>query len=348
MAPSLAPKTFPSAVFAALDPAAYLHAHLTQSPPTRPDARPPRAARQAAVSAAPLSHSHGSALARCGGTAAATGVRGEILLASPSDAAAEQRRRQGDDDEQRRLSLLVPNVEFATGCSPQWLPGSGAPPARAQQVAWRVRELLLALRVVEPAQLRITRRRRRVDAAEDDEDEDMDKSDEEKEEVVAYWTLYIDTYVLSLDGPALDTVWLSVLAALRATRLPRAYWDGDLQTVLCDPDPSAARPLRVDGAPIAATCRVFDPARHKGLVAGKEERPTWVLADPSQLEEDLCDEEVLVVVDCADVKARGARIRWIEKAGGGAVQGKEMRDVVRLAVERWRAWSAAVDEAVGR
>ena len=40
------------------------------------------------------------------------------------------------------------------------------------------------------------------------------------------------------------------------------------------------------------------------------------------------------------------RIRWIEKGGGGAVQGKEMRDVVRLAVERWRAWSAVVDEAV--
>ena len=274
-------------------------------------------------------------------------MRGELLLLSPSDGAPPPPDARDDDgEEQRRLNLIVPNVEFATGCSPAWLPGAGAPPARAQQVAWRVRELLLALRVVAPEQLRVMRRRRRTEDVE--EDEDMDADGEEEEEVAAYWTLYIDTYVLSLDGTPFDTVWLSVLAALRAARLPRAYWDDELQTILCDSDPAAARRLEVNGAPIAATCRVFDPARHKGLVKREEDRKRWVLADPSQVEEDLCDEEALVVVDCAEAATKGPRIRWIEKAGGGAVQGREMRDVVKLAVERWREWSAVVDGAVGR
>jgi exosome complex component RRP43 len=177
---------------------------------------------------------------------------------------------------------------------------------------------------------------------------EKDGQEAEVEEVAAYWTLYIDTYVLSLDGNGFDTIWLSVLAALRATRLPRAYWDDELQTVLCDPSPAAAQPLRINGTPIAATVRVFDPAQHKGLVKGGETGKKWVLVDPSQLEEDLCDEEVLAVVDCSEVKTRGPRIRWLEKAGGGAVQGKEMRDVVKLAVERWREWSKLVDEAVER
>jgi exosome complex component RRP43 len=120
--------------------------------------------------------------------------------------------------------------------------------------------------------------------------------------------------------------------------------------VLCDPDPAAARPLAVNGAPVAATCRVFDPARHKGLVvAGKKDadRRTWTLADPAQAEEELCDEEVLVVVDCAAAE-RGPRIRWLEKSGGGAVGGRDMPGVIGLAVERWREWSAVVDGAVGQ
>jgi exosome complex component RRP43 len=208
--------------------------------------------------------------------------------------------------------------------------------------------MLLAMRVVAPGQLRITRKRRVNYDHEGDEGMDAEEDDEEEVVVAARWTLYIDTYVLSLDGTPFDTIWLSVLAALRATRLPRAYWDDEAQAILCDPDPAAARPLEVNGAPVAATCRVFDPARHKGLVGAAGERRTWVLADPAQAEEDLCDEEVLVVVDCEEAAERGPRIRWLEKAGGGAVGGREMRDVVRLAVERWREWSAAVDGAVGR
>ncbi|KAK4987007.1 hypothetical protein LTR28_001918, partial [Elasticomyces elasticus] len=43
----------------------------------------------------------------------------------------------------------------------------------------------------------------------------------------AYWTLYIDLLFISLDGNPFDVAWAAVLAALKDTRLPRAWWDPD-------------------------------------------------------------------------------------------------------------------------
>ncbi|KAI5283752.1 Tubulin alpha chain-like 3, partial [Ascosphaera acerosa] len=110
-------------------------------------------------------------------------------------------------------------------------------------------------------------------AAEDGEDglaeeqpEDADGDDDAMEaddvgglgEMKAFWALYIDVLMLSASGNAADIAWLAVLAALRDTRLPRAWWDADRETVLCSDKVGEATRLRLRGCPIASSFAVFE------------------------------------------------------------------------------------------
>ncbi len=117
---------FSRETFAKLTPAPFLHAHLQQPEPIRPNGRSLDAFSTPTIHTGSLSHSNGSAVVRLGDTAVVCGVRAEILLASdiphpPGDDISE-------DDLVERLGLLVPNVELSTGCSPDHLPGS--PPSK--------------------------------------------------------------------------------------------------------------------------------------------------------------------------------------------------------------------------
>ncbi|KLJ10982.1 hypothetical protein EMPG_13727 [Blastomyces silverae] len=49
-----------------------------------------------------------------------------------------------------------------------------------------------------------------------------------------------------------------MVAALRDTRLPKAWWDMDSEMVLCSDDVGEARPLRLRGLPIASSFGVFE------------------------------------------------------------------------------------------
>ena len=272
-----------------------------------------------------------------------------------------------DAEELAQLNLLVPNVELSTGCSPSYLPG--APPStEAQSLSHRVLTLLHTSQLPSMDNHRIWYHpspsetdstappteamhsdptSMSLDVPNEPPSEGAE-ADTPQPEVKAYWTLHITLLVLSLSGPPFPTLWGALLAALRNTRLPQAWWDADAQSVLCSPLISDAQPLRLNRQPIAANFGVFSIEKDgTGLVSsihgqdqGKQTKK-WILADPDGFEESCCEEEVTVVVRAG--QKRGMEIVKIEKAGGGAIGRKEMREVVALAEKRWTEWKTVLE-----
>ncbi|KAL8626523.1 hypothetical protein Q9189_007781 [Teloschistes chrysophthalmus] len=279
-----------------------------------------------------------------------------------------KRARAEDAEEMAHLDLLVPNVELSTGCSPSYLPG--APPSEeAQSLSHRVLTLLHTSQLLSMDDLRIWYHpsssdptpssnlppeapsieptSMSLDVPNEPPSEDAEENTTQAE-VKAYWTLHITLLVLSLSGPPFPTLWIALLAALRNTRLPKATWDADNQSVLCSPLTSDAQTLAMNGLPIAATYGVFDSEKDgAGLVSsvqdigsGKQRR-RWILADPDGFEESCCDEEVTVVVREAE---RGRmEVVKIEKEGGGVVGKEEMKELVAETGERWREWRELIE-----
>lgn len=336
--------TFPAQTFAKLSPAPFLLAHLDPDTPTRSPIRPNGRAtsqfRPATAHTGSLTHASGSAVVRVGDTAAVCGVRAEILLASDVPGYGVGTTPAGtiasaitDDTEVAELGLLVPNIELATGCSPAHLPGN-APSMLAQSLSERVLALLHVSGLVGAEELRIWHR---PASAEDGEGGADEEAEAEAPEVKAFWCLYIDILFISLDGNPFDAAWAAVVAALRDTRLPFAWWDRDREMVLCDDAVSRSRKLRLRGGPVASTFCVFEP-RERGV--GKQgERRAWMLADPDTFEEGLCRESLTVVVDCTDGVSKILRI---EKNGGGVIGLREMKEAVALAGTRWREWQKVI------
>lgn len=349
--------TFTPQTFSKLSPHPFLLANLqppTDAPsakPTRTNGRAPHQARPIHINASSLSHAHGSAMVRVGDTSVICGVRGEILPVSAVPQWREPRSRAeleilGDEEragaereegarELRDYDLLVPNIELATGCAPQFLPGV-PPTTLAQTLSTRVYSLLHSADLLDAEDLRIWHTPPRLD---DDDDEKMEgdvgEADDAvlKPEIKAYWTLYIDVLFISFDGNPFDAAWVAILAALRDTKLPKAWWDADREMVLCSR--SEARPLRVSGLPIACTAAVLKEKETETAGQGK----SWALVDPDRLEEGLCEESITVVVD----KSGGdARIRGISKSGGRVLGPKEIREMLQIAEGRWAEFRTAL------
>jgi len=156
--------------------------------------------------------------------------------------------------------------------------------------------------------------------------------DPNTEEIKAYWVLYIDVVVISLDGNVLDVAWASILAALRSTRLPQAYWDQDTEGVVCYPEVSRYKPLDIRGLAFIASFAVIDLGAEKG---GKV-----ILSDPDEFEEGVCEQRVMV---CA---LEGGKVGWIEK-GGGVGQVAEVVECVRRATEKFKVWEQLFAEVLG-
>ncbi|KAI9786436.1 MAG: hypothetical protein M1839_006896 [Geoglossum umbratile] len=330
--------SFPRATFAKLSPHPFLLAHLQpgtpETPAQRPNGRQPSQFRAPKKHTGSLTHASGSAVVRVGDTAAVCGVRAEILLASNVGSSGSI----GDDDnEVRALGLLVPNVELSTGCSPAHLPGQPPSPL-AQTLATRLQTLLYTANLISAKELRIAYTPPAVD------DDGEGPPEPPKEEIKAWWVLYIDILFISLDGNPFDAAWSSILAALTDTKLPRAYWDPDRTCILCDDAIASAKMLRIEKLPIASTFAIYSTQRKewgKGSGKGKENDNglrKWILADPDAFEEGLCRESVTVVVDCPGVGPRAPVIVTLEKQGGAAVGIAEMRQVVKMATERWAIW----------
>lgn len=343
--------TFPRATFAKLSPHPFLLANLNPTsadiPPTRTNGRLPHQARPPQVNTSSLSHAHGSAVVRAGDTTVICGVRGEILPVAniPQFRASDNNGSNSTPDtlggagaksrELRDYDLLVPNVELATGCAPQFLPGA-PPSAAAQTLATRVYELLHSCGVLAPEDLRIWYT---PPTAEEGGDARMAGEDDEgrrRPEIVAYWTLYVDLLFVSFDGNAFDAAWAAVLAALRDTRLPRAWWDAEREAVVCSPTERKA--LGVSGLPIACSAAVFLEKEH-GPSAPGEGGKHWVLMDPDRLEEGLCQERITMVVDRSSGETK---VRGISKAGGTVLGPGFMRDFVHQAERRWDEFQKAM------
>ncbi|KAI1365398.1 exosome complex exonuclease RRP43 [Xylaria arbuscula] len=368
--------TLSSATFAKLSPHPYLLANLQPSDPSstpssRTNGRQPTQARPPAINTSSLTHAHGSAVVRTGDTTVICGVRGETLTTSqipnyrPSsnDDDGDSNNRTAPSasaDELRDYDLLVPNIELATGCAPNFLP-SVPPTTLAQTLSTRVYSLLHSSGVLNAEDLRIYHHHHHHHHENDDGNDDDDKSmqdaaDEEEDvdvptrKVMAYWVLYIDLLFISLDGNPFDAAWAAVLAALRDTKLPPARWDADREMVLCSRD-APALPLSVSGLPIACTAAVFTAkerlkqtqSRNTG---GGDKGAFWILVDPDRFEESLCDENVTVVVDCSGEEGEedtaDTKILGISKSGGTVVGAEVLRRFVGVAEDRWKDFRKAL------
>ncbi|KAK5636163.1 hypothetical protein RRF57_011875 [Xylaria bambusicola] len=351
--------TLSSTTFAKLSPHPYLLANLQPSdastPSSRTNGRQPTQARPPAINTSSLTHAHGSAVVRTGDTTVICGVRGETLTTSQIPNYRSEPSSTGttasDTDELRDYDLLVPNIELATGCAPNFLPGV-PPTTLAQTLSTRVYSLLHSSDVLNAEDLRIYHETNHDDVAGDgnDDDESMqDVADGEDinaptRKVMAYWVLYIDLLFISLDGNPFDAAWAAVLAALRDTKLPRARWDADREIVLCSRS-EAALPLSVSGLPVACTAAVFTAKERlkqtQSRNTGGEKGAFWILVDPDRFEESLCDETVTIVVDCS-AEGEETKILGISKSGGTVVGADVLRRFVQVAEGRWREFKNAL------
>ncbi|EQL35244.1 hypothetical protein BDFG_02999 [Blastomyces dermatitidis ATCC 26199] len=338
-----------------------------------------------------------------GDTVAVCGVRGEILstddiaawnVSSSSDPSTSKRRKTDsaqagqlqhkqkqnepledeedddnneDDSEIHAFNLLVPNLSLNTGCTPS-IAASASPSTLAQSLSHKLLSLLHTTRLVRASDLRILHHPPNL--TDITTLHASTPAPEREPETKAFWTLYIDILIISHAGNVFDAAWGAMIAALRDTRLPKAWWDMDSEMVLCSDEVSEARPLRLRGLPVASSFGVFEAdemekwripmpvgeeAEEKGRMgsgklkaveyggSGGDGRPRrWILADLDGFEESLCAERVCVVVD---KEAGGSvKILKLEKNGGLAVGRREMRELVELAAGRWEEWKGLFGE----
>ena len=287
-----------------------------------------------------LTHANGSALVRIGDTAVVCGVRAEILPVSeianyrikqtqtaPSSANTDEE----DYTEIAKFNLLVPNIELSTGCSPNHLPGS-PPSSEAQSLSQRLLSLLHTSRLVPTADVQIYH--------DPPPEAESEGGAEQGRELKAYWTLYIDILVISYGGGIFDTAWFALYAALRDTVLPRAWWDMDLQSVLCSPEVSETRMLQLNGCPVPLSFGVFVPEKR---TAGLSKATSWVLSDLDTFEEGCCTEKGTVTVDQTN---RKWQVLKLEKSGGGRAGVAELKALVELANARWNEWNKILHDAM--
>ncbi|KAK7192433.1 hypothetical protein DPSP01_009743 [Paraphaeosphaeria sporulosa] len=339
--------TFPRPIFAAVAPHPFLQAHLSASQPSkaplRANSRTAHEFRRVGINTGSLTHCNGSAVVRLGNTSAVCGVRAEILheehVQGTADFAPSTGNEAEEDLEREReeiesLRVLVPNVELSTGSTPQHIPGN-APSSFAQTLITRVRSLLLSTSLVRLSDLRIL-----YTPPSNPDDPDA----EPEPQLKGYWVLYIDIFYISIDGNAFDAAWIAILAALKNSVIPHAFWDEDLETILCSDDPSEAHPLTLRGLPVPSTFAVFEGKRDWNE-SGEDEEADWVLSDPDAFEESVCRESVCVVVDCTggNKGTKDGILKRLEKSGGGVVDRDVMKGLVKRAVDRWQEVETATN-----
>lgn len=385
--------SLPPSQFARLQPHAYLLAHLSppslsNQPSIRANGRAPSQFRVTSANAGSLTHTNGSAVVRIGDTAAVCGVRAELLHTqdiaswSVSQASGSNKRQrladvggkltEDDEDEDieedrahiEDLNLLVPNLSLSTGCAPGFIPGA-APSALAQSLSHQILSLLHSTRLVRADDLRVWYQPPNLGPEEPErhnEEEQMDVDaeqsttpEEKPREIKAFWVLYIDIMIISLAGNPFDAAWAAVLAALRDTKLPKAWWDVDNETIICSDSVAEARKLSLRGLPVASSYAVFEADAAAGWRAnvipdaeeqdqkGKKGSPErWILADPDGYEEGLTQERACVVVDKEEDGK--TTIVKMEKNGGWTVDTEDLRQLVEISARRWDEMKRILDQ----
>ncbi|KAJ5298180.1 uncharacterized protein N7443_006300 [Penicillium atrosanguineum] len=394
-APSVSPSlSLPPSQFARLQPHAYLLAHLSPPPASnqpsiRANGRAPSQFRVTSANAGSLTHTNGSAVVRIGDTTAVCGVRAEILhtddiaswsVSSSSTSNSNKRRRLGekttdedegqDENEEDRahiedLNLLVPNLSLSTGCAPGFTPGA-PPSALAQSLSHQILSLLHSTRLIraddlriwyQPPNLGLEALERHNESQQMEIDAGQGSEESDPQEIKAFWVLYIDVMIISLAGNPFDAAWAAVLAALRDTKLPKAWWDIDNETIICSDDISEASRLSLRGLPVASSFCVFEADAAAGWRAvvipdvndqkaqnqrKKGPQQKWILADPDGYEEGLSQERATLVVD----KAKNGKnvILKMEKHGGWSVDTEDLRQLVEISGQRWDEMKRILDQ----
>ena len=327
-----------------------------------------------------LTHTNGSAVVRIGDTAAVCGVRAEVLhtddiaswsvsrASSTGDAAATDTKTNkednadydddDDDDDDKdpyieEFNLLVPNLSLSTGCAPGFIPNA-APSALAQSLSYQLLSLLHSSKLVRAKDLTIWYEHPDLSMGEEhnqfermDTEEEEHKATSTEREIKAFWVLYIDVMFISLAGNPFDTAWASILAALKDTKLPKAWWDMDNETVVCSDDASEAHELSLRGLPVSSSFAVFEADAAAAwravvipdaeeLTSQKGPRRRWILADPDGYEESLSQERVCIVVDKEQGEDGKTVLLKMEKNGGWNVGRDELKELVDISARRWK------------
>lgn len=340
--------SIPVSAMPLISPNALLHAHLRQNPPRRPSGRSPLETRTTQLNVGSLSHCNGSSLVKIGATTIVCGVRAQILPVSEMPNFSVTKTSQSYDPSARLkrggrnkqpgehgysynpislYNLLVPNIELATGCSPKH-PANTIPSVEAQSLSQRLLSLLHTSALVEPSQLEII-------YTPPIDSQDPELGIDSDPEIKAFWTLYIDIMCISYGGSIFDAAWLAIYAALKDTKLPQAWWDADLEQVLCSAE--QAEPLSLHGLPVPSTFGVFVPDKRTVTNQTSSEPPHWIVADMDAFEEGLCMETCCITVDIDDTSEDTSILR-IEKSGGAVLDVGRFEDVLATAEGRWRHW----------
>ncbi|KAM0792880.1 hypothetical protein ACM66B_002642 [Microbotryomycetes sp. NB124-2] len=186
--------------------------------------------------------------------------------------------------------FIVPNVDLSPLCSGRFRPGP--PSDEAQALATRLRDILMASNAVPLSSLVI-------------------------EPGKAAFVVYLDVVCLNYDGGILDAAVLACSAALRNLKLPKATWDADTQTVVCESDQEST-PLPVVSVPISVSFGVVN---------------NQLLPDPTQFESSLCTSQITITLSVPLNQAKRkrsstAKLVSISQAGatisGGAANGAEV------------------------
>lgn len=293
--------------------------------------------------------------------------RGEKLTEANAD---EEKDQDADEEEDRAhiedLNLLVPNLSLSTGCAPGFIPGA-PPSALAQSLSHQLLSLLHSTRLVRADDLRIwyqppnlgpedLERHNESEQMDVDADLSTNASETKPREIKAFWVLYIDVMIISLAGNPFDATWAAVLAGLRDTKLPKAWWDIDNEAVLCSDSVAEARKLDLRGLPVASSFCVFEADAAAGWRAtvipdaedqkkqkkGRQQR--WLLADPDGYEEGLSQERACLVVDKEKNGKGKTVIVKMEKHGGWTIDTEDLRQLVDVSARRWDEMKRLLDE----
>lgn len=284
------------------------------------------------------------------------GVRAELLpvgeipsfrvtkTSSAYNPTAPVRRDGGGDDDDLEGEyaavplhhLVVPNIELATGCSPKH-PSNTPPSVEAQSISQRLLSLLHTSQLIRSSDLEII-----YNPPSESQDPELGMNGDAQ--LKAYWTLYIDMVCISYGGSILDAAWLALYAALKDTLLPKAWWDADLEQVLCSAELEDARKLRLRGTPTPSSFGVFVPEQRIVSEDGGGDR-YWVLMDMDTFEEESCIETGTITVD-ASSKGDAVSILRVEKSGGPTIDLEQMTEIVAFAERRWHQWTDVLNNTL--
>ncbi|KAF8165899.1 ribosomal protein S5 domain 2-type protein [Crassisporium funariophilum] len=128
--------------------------------------------------------------------------------------------------------FMVPNLDLPAMCSPKFKPGP--PSEEAQALSDRLNQVLIASNVVPLTSLCIHPGK-------------------------AVWVLYVDATCINYDGNAFDATLISMIAALKNTRLPQAAYDPETNRTICSRNaPLVPLQLTPNTTPISISFGVFD------------------------------------------------------------------------------------------